>query len=246
MKAKILKQLRTDRGSNIGPKPGSILEGRLLPTGLLTSNFQCTEAGPYMGLIFGTEYFQVLPDDAQKNKVVKLEEELIIRSKAIQRMQNEIDRQQAAYDAALADIAKHGQKIRDLQNECRRLESEVDEARDAKKVVLPREAVAELDKLMKCGCTVAGIVFDSIASPVFKREVEMWGIDPSTLAKALVNGYTVEEPSSVEDNLKDKLHNHMQAQGVQSPIPLDRLAEQLTLVAREVLAGQRSDQEMMN
>lgn len=180
-----------------------------------------------------------------RQHIRKLEEDEIICRKKIQRMEE-------ALEVARSDEKRAVKAADRLQDNVVQLESERQKLADKlleKKVALPRE-VAEAIEWFRRQCMSNEEIYELSFEPSdgkYASAINTWSDvgegDGSLLMEALVNGYTVEEPPTVEDRMRDKLHSLMQAQGVQSPIPLDRLAEQLTLVAREVLAGQRSEQE---
>lgn len=256
MKAKILVRQRCPGA----PNPGAILTGRLLFTGFMKPNeFQCTE-GKHMGEIFQSHEFEALKEEApqglnaleERNK--ELERERIIHLNKIKRMDEALEEargEAARFKESAELLAAEAQR---WKSECRRLEGEVDAAREVKKVVLPREVAEALDNFRHDGRDNDYIVewlahkFDQVEPTdrlaTLKRYAKVYG---GNLVQALVNGYTVEEPadeeSTIEDILKDRFLSMFAHYNVAAAISHEALTAVLIFDVREVLAGERPNQE---
>lgn len=66
-----------------------------------------------------------------------------------------------------------------------------------------------------------------------------------TYLKALVNGYTIEEPPSVESRIQSTIYAELKRQGITSPAPIDYVAKCLTdlispIVVKDALQHEQS------
>lgn len=271
MKAKILT-----RQKNPGaPNPGAILTGRLLFTGLMQPNtFQCTE-GKHMGEIFQPHEFEAVKEEAPKGlnaleeRNKELEGERIIHLNKINRLDEALEEARADEKRAVANADRLHDNIVNLSGECRRLERELEAARDAKKVVLPREVAEAIAVCKQYEMSEYGILCNintipqhfrdfpenvlnalkkirSFTHEITRAETEETGTE--VLLEALVNGYTVEEPadeeSTIEDILKDRFLSMFAHYNVAAGISHESLTSVLLFNIRDVLADDRSEQEM--
>lgn len=156
---------------------------------------------------------------------------------------NKINRMQAAYDDALADIAKHGQRIVELEREKRKLQEKL----EAKKVKLPKEVAEALRVRLIAGDDIEYVVWNVIQSPTKNPRanenlliLRNYANNRHTLdlIDAIRYGYTVEEPTA-EERMRDKIAAALREAGIETPLPVERLAELAVLAARETLAEER-------
>lgn len=148
-------------------------------------------------------------------------------------------------------VAKFGQAdktIDRLTENVAQLQREI----DAKKVTLPREVAEALDLYVSDGhdenskgWALFNIVeCDRVALDEPAGLIQdYFDIDYFSLASAIVNGYTIEEPPSTEDKIVASLTQALEEMQVESPVPVERLAKVLTHAIREVLAEDRQEEE---
>lgn len=165
-------------------------------------------------------------------------------------------------DAINADNQRLIGNVTQLQKEQNEMKVELDRAtsdaneweksyfnlRDNKapeKVVLPRKIAELMDRYFtkdfndeSKGWGVFNIMhLDGKHLDIPAREIKYhFGIDHYKFISAVVNGYTVEEEPTTEERIKNKLYEELVFQRILSPIKISKLAQNLTLAIREILA----------
>ncbi|MCA0754867.1 DUF1642 domain-containing protein [Paenibacillus sp. N4] len=142
-------------------------------------------------------------------------------------------------------VAEYGQAmgvIDRLQDNIVQLQRELTEAREAKKVKLPREVADAIEYFRGCkfgNDSFARLMFrghekdDNDHTITLKRYSHGNGED---LLSALINGYTVENPPTAEERMVNTITQLLTDQGIECPMPITEFAELLTLAAREAVA----------
>lgn len=133
---------------------------------------------------------------------------------------------------------KQKEAIERLMDNVSQLQRELTEAREAKKVVLPKEAAGEIELYHGDPFKVLKALFHGEPTVQYLRMKADFG----NVLSALVNGYTIEEPLSTEDKIVASLTLALEDMQVQSPVPVERLAKVLTHAIREVLAEDRQEE----
>lgn len=120
----------------------------------------------------------------------------------------------------------------------RRGVNKLQEQLDAKKVVLPKAIANDIERFKAIGCDLPAIIYTfASGGDVNNHSFADYAADNFfKLLSALVNGYTVEEEPTTEERIKNKLYEELVFQGIQSPIEVSKLAQNLTLAIREILA----------
>ncbi|MFD1955991.1 DUF1642 domain-containing protein [Paenibacillus thailandensis] len=149
-------------------------------------------------------------------------------------------------DAQDAEMARKDQTISNQHAaiiEALQLRTELEELKARHKlVVLPREVADYISSRraeISDYCILDNLLRKRISGPN-KNKIGDWiegGIRGNVLMAALVNGYTVEEPTT-EERITARLTSALIESRIESPIPTEHLAHQLTQAIREVLAEQ--------
>jgi len=154
---------------------------------------------------------------------------------------------------ALDEEAKTAKEHIDrLTGNVAQLSKELAEAREAKKVVLPREVAEAIDYGRQQNRTNHDLLVRSIHSawgshtPLARLSLYCRNGNQFKLAAALVNGYTVEEleeAPTTEDKLRARFKSELERFATEAGIPIESLAAVLVVEARRVIAEERQQTE---
>lgn len=143
----------------------------------------------------------------------KLSEKELIAAKLLVSLGGTINKESTArlvwhIDALDDEIKQHIANIDRLQDNIIQLTSELKEEREGKKVVLPKAVADDIEKLLIVHEGRFFSVVDAFLDghiTCASREWRDTRPDSNELIKALVNGYTIEEPPTTEDKLRTEL-----------------------------------------
>ncbi|URN94521.1 MAG: hypothetical protein NAG76_22335 [Candidatus Pristimantibacillus lignocellulolyticus] len=165
---------------------------------------------------------------------------------------NHIDTIEAEKDQLIDNVAQLQKELNGMKLSLERATSDANEwekayfnlrdNRTPEKVVLPQDVVKAIDNFMKTTSvnylmyaltTKDSVIIETDRLKVLRGFAHQNG---GLLIQALVNGYTVEEEPTTEERIKNKLYEELMLQKILYPIDVNKLAQNLTLAIREILA----------
>lgn len=195
--------------------------------------------------------------EALNEELVQAQADERLAVKNADRMYDELLTARSARDRLIENVSQ-------LQQEKQRLQEEVDEARAAKKVTLPREVAEAIERCESAGYTKYGIIADLQMIKMLGRDYQeqvltdletvkqfaaskAWsGVD--TLMAALVNGYTVEE-QTIEKQLEQRIFEKLWEWDCLPVVPDSKREDELKFAAEmiaEIVISDHSETMKMN
>ncbi|WP_212758507.1 DUF1642 domain-containing protein [Paenibacillus sinopodophylli] len=117
---------------------------------------------------------------------------------------------------------------------------------ESKKVVLPKEVAEDLEARLKAN---QGMIYSTAYDFVHNKYISKhtWGWvnrqnDCNLITIAIVNGYTVEEPPTTEDKMRERFEERLIHYEIKAGIDNKTLAAVLAHEVREVLAEERQEE----